>query len=261
MELDGKIKNHWNNRARDFARRADGEMGDTLYDENLRTLEIQNISKYLRDGLRVLDIGCGNGYSTIRFASTYRIEIDGMDYSEEMVRNAHLLLEKKKAEVLGGVRFLQGNVLEPNATLDATYDAVITERCLINLGSWENQRAAIRNIHRYLKPGGRFLMLEGFHDNLEALNAVRARYDLPPINVVWHNVFFRKDAFEKEVSALFDIEATDNYGSTYMLISRTIFHVLQGQEGTFDKALDYLATLLPNFGDFNYQTLHVLRRK
>jgi ubiquinone/menaquinone biosynthesis C-methylase UbiE len=255
------VKEFWQRRAKEFVMTDSNEMGNTLYDQNLRRLEIDNICKYLSDGLRVLDIGCGNGFSTLHFASKRNLDISGADYSEQMVHNAKALLEKKQGQIRGTVSFLVNNVLEFEGSLEGSFDVVVSERCLINLATWENQCRALANIHRYLKPGGRYLMLEGFVDNLAELNEVRTRYNLPPIKVVWHNLFFQRNAFEKHISTLFDIEAIDNYGSTYMLISRTLFHVLQRQEGQFDQMLDYLATLLPNFGDFNYQRLYVLQKK
>ena len=100
-------------------------------------------------------------------------------------------------------------------------------------------------------------MLEGFKDNLEEINKVRNKYKLEPINVVWHNLFFEKDRFEKFIKKYFKIDRIDNFGSTYMLITRTLFHVLKDN---YDKDLDKLAALLPNMGDFNYQRLYVLKK-
>jgi hypothetical protein len=53
----------------------------------------------------------------------------------------------------------------------------------------------------------------------------------------------------------------DNFGSTYMLITRTLYHALKRKDEDLDPNADFLASLLPNLGDFNYQQLFVLRAK
>lgn len=251
-----EIKNYWNQKARQFALSHKGEMGNTLDDENLRGLEIAAIEKYLSSNTRVLDIGCGNGFSTLQFAKKKDIFIDGMDYAEDMVKNALDLL-KLNPQLKERVKFFVGDV---TGSLPVTnkYDIIITERCLINLCSWERQKQAFLKIKDMLNENGKLLMLEGVKDNLDKLNEVRSRLKLPPIKVVWHNLFFEKEKFETFISKHFKIEAVDNFGSTYMLISRSILHKVFKDK--FDKDIDYLTTLLPNFGNYNYQQLYVLSK-
>jgi SAM-dependent methyltransferase len=252
-----KIKLFWETRALDNAKKINSQMGNTLDDVNLRNLEIKAISKYIRNNQKVLDVGCGNGFSTINFASSKKISIDGIDYSKQMVLNARKLLSYKKNKIKGKVNFFQKDILNGKLA-KGKYDIIITERCLINLGTWERQKKALMNLHKYLKPGGKLLMLEGFKDNLNQINKIRQSYKLKPINVVWHNLFFDKVKFEKFAKKYFKIEHIDNFGSTYMLITRTLFHLLKDN---YDKDIDRLATLLPNFGDYNYQRLYILKKR
>lgn len=253
---NNKIKKFWEKRALDNAEKIKSEMGNTLDDVNLRKQEVNAILKYIRNNQKVLDVGCGNGYSTIHFGSSKKITIDGMDYSKQMILNAKKLLSLKKNTIKGKVNFFQGDILD-NKVDEEKYDIVITERCLINLGTWNRQKRALINLHRTLKTGGTLLMLEGFKDNLNEINKVRKKYKLKPINVVWHNLFFEKTRFEKFAGKYFIIENIDNFGSTYMLITRTLFHAMKHN---YNKDLDKLAALLPNFGNFNYQRLYILKK-
>jgi ubiquinone/menaquinone biosynthesis C-methylase UbiE len=249
-----KIKQFWEKRALDNSNKINTEMGNTLDDVNLRKLEIKAILKYIRNNQKVLDVGCGNGYSTIDFASSKKILIDGVDYSKQMILNARKLLSYKRNKIKGKVNFFQRNILKDNLG-EEKYDTIITERCLINLGTWDKQKEAIISLHKYLKPGGYLLMIQGFKDNLDEINKIRRKYKLKPINIVWHNLFFEKRKFEKFVKKYFQIKHIDNFGSTYMLITRTLFHALKDNH---NQDIDKLATLLPNFGNYNYQRLYVL---
>lgn len=62
-----------------------------------RWLEIKAIGDYLRKKDRVLDVGCGNGYSTRIFAGLCK-EIVGIDYSNEMIDRARAESGKKVRE-------------------------------------------------------------------------------------------------------------------------------------------------------------------
>src|SRR5437764_9165911 len=64
---------------------------------------------------------------------------------------------------------------------DSSFDTVVSERCLLNLPCCDDQWQTIREIHRVLKPGGIYLMVEGTEDGLERLNVVRERMGLAPI--------------------------------------------------------------------------------
>ena len=252
-----KIKLFWEKRASDNAKKINSEMGNTLDDVNLRKLEIKAILKYIHNNQKVLDVGCGNGYSTIDFASSKKISIDGIDYSKQMILNARKLLSYKRNKIKGKVNFFQRDILDDNLG-EEKYDVIITERCLINLDTWNKQKKALMNLHKYLKTGGYLLMIEGFKDNLNEINKIRQKYKLKPIDIVWHNLFFDKIKFEKFAKKYFKIEHIDNFGSTYMLITRTLFHLLKDN---YDKDIDRLATLLPNFGNYNYQRLYILKKE
>jgi len=104
-------------------------------------LEIDTIGKHIKDGDRVLDIGCANGYSTFRQAQSHKqVSITGVDFAPSMVAAAQ---ETKMQKGFGeDVSFSIGDIRSlqfPSNTFDVAY----TTRVLINLSSWEQQISGI----------------------------------------------------------------------------------------------------------------------
>jgi ubiquinone/menaquinone biosynthesis C-methylase UbiE len=100
------IKEFWEQQAETF------EQSDlaTAPDHHYRQLEIREILKHLNDGQRLLDVGYGNGYSTLRFASAFpSSEFIGVDYSPTMVDHAKVAAQNAKLEAR--VRFTQADVV------------------------------------------------------------------------------------------------------------------------------------------------------
>jgi trans-aconitate methyltransferase len=118
-------------------------------------------------GERILDLGCGDGQLTERIAATGAL-VAGVDASPEMVASARsrgIEAEVGNAEAL------------PHA--DAGFDAVFSNAAL----HWvRGQDAMMAEVHRVLKPGGRFVAEMGGHGNIAAIRvalmAALARHGL-----------------------------------------------------------------------------------
>jgi SAM-dependent methyltransferase len=138
-----------------------------------RDLEYDHVCSYLKKEMRVLEVGCGNGFSTNRFRDLVN-HIDAFDYSEEMIWRAR--------EAFGETnnRFIHDNVLSPRH-LAGPYDAILCVRVLINLRNLEEQQRALRNLVPLLAHAGRLILVEGFTDGFASLNALRAKVSLPPL--------------------------------------------------------------------------------
>lgn len=252
-EKVSKIKEYWDKQAKTN----NDEKGNTLRDSNLRELEIKTILAYIKDNTKILDVGCGNGYSTTTFAKIKNIDIIGMDYSEHMIENSKKLLEKKHKN-FKNIKFETQDISK--TTYDNnTFDTIITERCLINLDTWEKQKKSILEIHRILKKDGLFLMLEGSTDGITKLNKVREDMGLNKIDVIWHNLFFDDIKLEEFASKYFNIIEINNFCSTYMLISRALHPRLSNPE--YEANINKYALMLPNLGDYGYLKLYILQKK
>jgi len=166
------------NRYENFAQTLD--YNTTASDFQLRELEIDTGSSYMRDGMRTLDVGCGLGYAPIQYATRHCVQAFGIDYAENMIAGAKRLLDERKPPLRGTVSFEHASVLElPYA--DATFDVVTSSRCLMALLDWELQKKALAEIHRVLRPGGVLVLMEGTFEGLDALNDARNRFGLESI--------------------------------------------------------------------------------
>jgi tRNA1(Val) A37 N6-methylase TrmN6 len=65
-------------------------------DYNAKIIEIEALSKFFKKNIRVLEFGCGNGYTALELAKRFNAKIDACDYSPEMILEAKKLQKKKK---------------------------------------------------------------------------------------------------------------------------------------------------------------------
>ena len=184
-----QVKKFWETRAQDQSL-TDAEA--THSDVWQRWLEIETIKPFLRATDSMVDVGCGSGYAT-RLLAPFVRETLGVDFSESMIDRARTAAAGKP-----NLRFEVGNALDLDPQALGTFDVALSVRCLINLESWDLQQRAIENIAKLLKPGGRFIFVEGLADGRRNLNAMRAQMGLAEMPTVWHNVDFE----ESQLTAL-----------------------------------------------------------
>jgi trans-aconitate methyltransferase len=118
-------------------------------------------------GERILDLGCGDGQLTQRIGAA-GAQVYGADLSPEMVAAARA--RAVEAEVANAEAL-------PHA--DASFDAVFSNAAL----HWvRDHEAMLRQVHRVLKAGGRFVAEMGGHGNIAAIRvaliAALARHGL-----------------------------------------------------------------------------------
>lgn len=157
----------------------------TIQDPKTRYLEMNAIFSYIKNGQKILEVGCGNGYAAREIVQKFRVTLDAIDFSPDLI---NLAQKQKIVRPKGKVRFLKRDILQINYR--DTFDLIFTERCLQNLTSWEDQKTALTNIVLALKPNGVLIMLESFWTGLNKLNQARSELDLPEIKAPWHNLLF-----------------------------------------------------------------------
>ncbi|MCA9581448.1 MAG: methyltransferase domain-containing protein [Myxococcales bacterium] len=102
-------------------------------------------------GLRVADVGCGEGYCTRELKHRGAAEIVGIELSAKMVEQA----QAQEAEDKLGIEYRQGNVLALDLP-DGYYD-LVTAVFVFNYLTRDECRKTLEEVHRILKPGGHFV--------------------------------------------------------------------------------------------------------
>jgi ubiquinone/menaquinone biosynthesis C-methylase UbiE len=247
-----KVRDFWNSRA------GLGQWAGSR-DVMAKELEMEAIASYLRDGMRVLDLGCGNGITAIEMCRRFDVRLTGMDYAEEMVAAARQLADG--AGIKGRLDFQVGDVRKLEAT--DRFDVIYTERVLINLPDWPAQHDALRGICGLLAPGGAFVMCENSQDGLDRLNGLRTRVGLPKIEPPWHNRYLRDAELEQVALPGVKLEAINDYSSTYYFLSRVVNAALaqqQGREPEYEAPVNQLARALPSVGNFGQGRIWLWRK-
>ena len=256
MSVGDKTKAFWDDQARvhgasDLA---------TAPDHHYRSLEIKSIIRMIDTmagrETTILDVGCGNGYSTAQIGKKFpEALITGVDYSEPMIEEAN------KTPMPKNVEFFHGDVLtlSRNKNLRGlTFDIVLSTRCLINLATWEQQKAGILEMRKMLAPNGRLILVENTEAGLASLNSLRAKVGLHPIEVRWHNKYLPQVEFNEFMTEacsnnLFEVEHIENIGNLYYIASRVIYAKLckdQGVEPDYSSPINAIAAELPSLGQF-----------
>ena len=256
------VKEFWQSRA--TAGVGDNEV--THRDIWQRWLEIETVKRFLHSTDRVIDIGCGNGFTTKSIAHLVR-EVVGVDYSGEMIGRANAA-EGKTDPVTNGSSAMTFQVCDVMSLTPANFgmfDVAISERCLINLADWNAQKSAIANIASVVKPGGRFLFIEGSYDGRAHLNKLRESVGLEPMPPVWHNIDFKHAELFDYLDQFFTVDQRLHFG-VYDFIARVVHPLTVAPnppqyDAPINKVAAELAAKMQQFGEISRVLFLVLTRK
>ncbi|MBA0052337.1 class I SAM-dependent methyltransferase [Streptomyces sp. AJS327] len=108
----------------------------------------------LAPGARLLDVGCGTGGPAVRLAERSGGRVTGINVSE--VQLAECAQRARAAGLTERLRFAYGNAMDLRYP-DASFDAAWSIDCFPHLS---DRPAALRELHRVLRPGSRLLITE-----------------------------------------------------------------------------------------------------
>jgi ubiquinone/menaquinone biosynthesis C-methylase UbiE len=118
-----------------------------------RYLVLRPLAGYHPKGA-VFDVGCGPGYLAAAIARKFGgLDVVGLDISTEMISIARRDWPAQSHRNLG---FITGDVVS-FPVREATVDTVVSS---LSLHHWTEAEAAIKEIFRVLKPGGRLLLFD-----------------------------------------------------------------------------------------------------
>lgn len=250
----------------------------TMEDLIVRERELEAITVFLAalrrrsdHELKVLDLGCGNGYALGEVSRELPLNrYWGLDFSED-------LLEVARGRGLPRVEFASGDARAlPYET--GFFDAVYTERCLINILETPEQIRALQEVARVLKPGGHYLMLETFTDGFENYNRARQESGLDPVPTPYHNLMFNKKEFLSCIEPLFEVvgpssladdtetkKLEPNFLSSHFFIARVLHPVIVRdrfvRNSEFVRFFSQLVSHIPPCGNYSPIQAYILRKQ
>lgn len=232
-----QIKEFWDKRAREHGE----DWRATLGEKYLRLLEIQTVVDQITicRPSTVMDVGCGNGYSTKEFALRFpQSTFVGVDFSEEMISQA----QKKHPD---NASFQVSDVTDDSTLPKGPFDLIVTQRCLQNLPTYELQKKAIESLLSRKSENGILFLMECSKNGVAQLNRLRKRLGKKPKDNIepWHNNFF----VDEKITADFNAEI-HHFCSTYMFFSKVI-----------SNRLAKYAYRLPQIGSFGYDKVYLIR--
>lgn len=257
-----EIKNYWEKASRGFP--VKGDMIPTSRDSYLGQLEEESILKYLDKKKTVLEIGCGDGSHTVKYAKKVK-RLSGIDIVKGLIDIAK---KKAAANAINNADFIVGSALSIKKIYKGTrFNCIVSQRCLINLSSWRYQKNCILQIHSLLHKWGLYLLTEGFQDELDNLNIIRQGVGLSKIKVSPYNKNLLHKDFDPFISRYFDIIEIQHYG-LYLFLSRVLhpFSImpLEPKHGArINKAAMKVSRVIaaPNFEKYSYNLFYALRKK
>ena len=191
-------------------------------------LEIQAIGEHISPGSKVIDIGCANGYSAFKQYDLRKPEsIAGIDFARNMIEFANKALDSRTGT--GNLTFEVGDIRSLDF-VDASFDVGYTTRVLINLPTWEEQKRAISECLRVVKPGGKLVLSEGFWEPMCKLNAVRMLCNLPPLVEHDFTRYIKFDYLRRYLESLKLNYSINDFSSIYYLGSRLLRELITNPE-------------------------------
>lgn len=140
LEVIEKVKNDYDDIADEFSATRKSVWSDILF-----------INNYVKDGDRVLDLGCGNG-RLLKLLKEKKITYTGIDISEKIIRQAQSEFNENDQ-----TKFLVGNALELPFD-DNEFDVVISVAFFHHIPSNELRLKTLKEVRRVTGNNGVIIM-------------------------------------------------------------------------------------------------------
>jgi SAM-dependent methyltransferase len=208
---------YWNMRSQTIEKDIDVNTMDVFQ----RNLEYEYILPYIKPNMDILEVGCGNGYSTSVFRKIAK-HVDSFDYTENMIKRAKKVFKETNN------RFYVDSLLEPKHTTKK-YELVLCIRVLCNLRDVNEQLLAIKNLASFIDNNGSLILLEGFSNGFSELNLIRSKVNLPNLKPAKNNYYSSVNDLLPILEHDFVIEQEIHTGS-YDYLTRYVYPYLVGND-------------------------------
>ena len=154
------VKEFWDKRVKEHGIKATGIKSPILHEYsqflkwNIFKKEYRKFKKkYPEKDAKILDVGCGYGYWTMKFARD-GFDVTGIDISEETIKNAKILADQNNLHI--NYFALPANEINFKDKFDLAISVAALQH-EIDDKKWEE---ALEKIHHSLRKGGKLIMIE-----------------------------------------------------------------------------------------------------
>lgn len=194
----GDIEQHWRNWAVSFGK----DLRATTKGRTAKMIEVAALGRVidlaqreLGRPLDILEVGCGNGFNCSWIAQNFpQSRVLGVDYIPEMIEAAKLR-QAEDSIPADRLTYQTGNALDLS-DVPGSFDLVFTNRCLINLNTWDLQAQAYAQLISKVRPGGYVATIENSVPARLRQDQLRKSAGLPERPIDKFNTFFEADALE-----------------------------------------------------------------
>jgi len=123
---------------------------DSLHDAQINKIHHILTKLNIKEGMSILDLGCGWGFLLIEAAKKYRIRGIGITSSEEQYKKFNERIKERKLESLLEVRLMDYRSLTESGL---SFDRIVSVGMIEHIGR-DNYELFIKNIDSVLKPKG-----------------------------------------------------------------------------------------------------------
>lgn len=127
---------------------------DSLYDAQVNKVDYILQKLYLKEGMKLLDIGCGWGFLLIEAAKKYKIKGTGITLSKEQYKEFQNRIHEEGLEDYLTVELMDYRDLP---SMKEKYDRVVSVGMVEHVGR-ENYQLFINSVENVMKDGGIFLL-------------------------------------------------------------------------------------------------------
>lgn len=156
----------------------------------------------------VLEIAVGTGRNLSLYGDDVRLT--GIELSPEM-----LAIALRRRQAAGREADLQLGDAQALDFATSSFDSVV---CTLALCTIPDDRLAIREVHRVLRPGGRFLLLEHVRSPVAAVRAVQRLLD--PLFVRFEADHLTREPLEHLIESRFEVETLER--SKWGIVERAV---------------------------------------
>lgn len=239
MQLDD-IKTHWQNWASSFGK----DLRATTKGRTAKMIECAAIGRVIERAsadrkrtLRVLEVGCGNGFNCSWIAGNYAdTVVSGVDYIPDMIDAAR---QRQADDGIDPARLSYGvDDALTLATVADDFDVVFTNRCIINLNTPELQRQAINRLCDRVAPGGYVMLIENSYEARMRQDLLRQAVDLPTRPIDVFNTFIHDGDIERILTGRgFEVVSSQTISSLHDVVLYILLPMINGGKVDYDHPL------------------------